>query len=81
MRPLQYWQSSQAMSNPEGKAAIVATSVVPILVGVIRNGSQSLGRYCDILDRIKVKMMDHGDGDRGWDVFSLEYDAIDSHLY
>jgi gamma-tubulin complex component 3 len=30
---------------------------------------------CDILDRIKVKMMDHGDGDRGWDVFSLEYDA------
>uniref|UniRef100_M8BJJ5 Gamma-tubulin complex component n=1 Tax=Aegilops tauschii TaxID=37682 RepID=M8BJJ5_AEGTA len=29
----------------------------------------------DILDRIKVKMMDHGDGDVGWDVFSLEYDA------
>ncbi|XP_062194021.1 gamma-tubulin complex component 3-like [Phragmites australis] len=29
----------------------------------------------DILDRIRVKMMDHGDGDRGWDVFSLEYDA------
>ncbi|XP_010917258.1 gamma-tubulin complex component 3 [Elaeis guineensis] len=29
----------------------------------------------DILDRLKVKMMDHGDGDRGWDVFSLEYDA------
>ncbi|XP_072983837.1 gamma-tubulin complex component 3 [Typha latifolia] len=29
----------------------------------------------DILDRLKVKMMDHRDGDRGWDVFSLEYDA------
>jgi gamma-tubulin complex component 3 len=29
----------------------------------------------DILDRVRVKMMDHGDGDRGWDVFSLEYDA------
>ncbi|XP_008791865.3 gamma-tubulin complex component 3 [Phoenix dactylifera] len=29
----------------------------------------------DILDRLKVKMMEHGDGDRGWDVFSLEYDA------
>ncbi|XP_064936089.1 gamma-tubulin complex component 3-like [Musa acuminata AAA Group] len=29
----------------------------------------------DILDRLKVKMMDHSDGDRGWDVFSLEYDA------
>ncbi|GJN33848.1 hypothetical protein PR202_gb22474 [Eleusine coracana subsp. coracana] len=29
----------------------------------------------DILDRIRVKMMDHGDGDHGWDVFSLEYDA------
>ncbi|WOL06631.1 hypothetical protein Cni_G15365 [Canna indica] len=29
----------------------------------------------DILDRLKVKMMEHNDGDRGWDVFSLEYDA------
>uniref|UniRef100_A0A1D1YX60 Gamma-tubulin complex component 3 n=1 Tax=Anthurium amnicola TaxID=1678845 RepID=A0A1D1YX60_9ARAE len=29
----------------------------------------------DILDRLKVKMMEHGHGDRGWDVFSLEYDA------
>ncbi|KAM1948261.1 hypothetical protein ACFX15_008472 [Malus domestica] len=29
----------------------------------------------DILDRLKVKMMPHGTGDRGWDVFSLEYDA------
>ncbi|KAL0908363.1 hypothetical protein M5K25_022853 [Dendrobium thyrsiflorum] len=29
----------------------------------------------EILDRLKVRMMDHGDGDRGWDVFSLEYDA------
>ncbi|KAJ9184667.1 hypothetical protein P3X46_004371 [Hevea brasiliensis] len=30
---------------------------------------------CDILDRLRVKMMPHGTGDRGWDVFSLEYDA------
>lgn len=29
----------------------------------------------DILDRLKVKMMPHGTGDRGWDVFSLEYEA------
>ena len=29
----------------------------------------------DILDRLKVKMMPHNPGDRGWDVFSLEYDA------
>ncbi|XP_062112176.1 gamma-tubulin complex component 3 [Humulus lupulus] len=29
----------------------------------------------DILDRLRVKMMPHGMGDRGWDVFSLEYDA------
>ncbi|KAG0446741.1 hypothetical protein HPP92_028682 [Vanilla planifolia] len=29
----------------------------------------------EILDRLKVRMMEHGDGDRGWDVFSLEYDA------
>ncbi|XP_073526320.1 uncharacterized protein [Phyllobates terribilis] len=29
----------------------------------------------DILDRLRVKMMPHNSGDRGWDVFSLEYDA------
>lgn len=29
----------------------------------------------DILDRLRVKMMPHGAGDRGWDVFSLEYNA------
>ncbi|XP_031256517.1 gamma-tubulin complex component 3 [Pistacia vera] len=29
----------------------------------------------DILDRLRVKLMPHGTGDRGWDVFSLDYDA------
>ncbi|KAK9053718.1 hypothetical protein SSX86_024792 [Deinandra increscens subsp. villosa] len=29
----------------------------------------------DILDRLKVKMMPHGIKDRGWDVFSLDYDT------
>ncbi|KAL9428341.1 hypothetical protein AB3S75_030351 [Citrus x aurantiifolia] len=29
----------------------------------------------DILDRLRVNLMPHGTGDRGWDVFSLEYDA------
>ncbi|KAI9122320.1 hypothetical protein K1719_007009 [Acacia pycnantha] len=29
----------------------------------------------DILDRLRVKIMPHESGDRGWDVFSLEYDA------
>ncbi|XP_044483507.1 gamma-tubulin complex component 3-like [Mangifera indica] len=29
----------------------------------------------DILDRLRVKLMPHRTGDRGWDVFSLEYDA------
>ncbi|XP_042490826.1 gamma-tubulin complex component 3-like [Macadamia integrifolia] len=29
----------------------------------------------DKLDRLRVKMMPHGTGDRGWDVFSLEYEA------
>ncbi|CAH8284662.1 unnamed protein product [Eruca vesicaria subsp. sativa] len=28
----------------------------------------------DMLDRLRVKMMPHGSGDRGWDVFSLEYE-------
>ena len=27
----------------------------------------------DVLDRLRVKMMPYNDGDRGWDVFSLEY--------
>eukprot|EP01018_Ginkgo_biloba_P005129 Gb_19455 [translate_table: standard] len=31
----------------------------------------------DILDRLRVKMMPHNSGDRGWDVFSLEYNARD----
>ncbi|XP_016505980.2 gamma-tubulin complex component 3-like [Nicotiana tabacum] len=30
---------------------------------------------CDIRSRLRVKMMPHNTGDRGWDVFSLEYDA------
>ncbi|KAL5995422.1 Gamma-tubulin complex component 3 [Asimina triloba] len=29
----------------------------------------------DILERLRVKMMPHDAGDRGWDVFSLEYNA------
>ncbi|KZV37926.1 gamma-tubulin complex component 3 [Dorcoceras hygrometricum] len=29
----------------------------------------------DMLDRLRVKMMPHNTGDRGWDVFSLDYDA------
>ncbi|KAL4587567.1 hypothetical protein LXL04_000439 [Taraxacum kok-saghyz] len=29
----------------------------------------------DVLDRLRVKMMPHKTGDRGWDVFSLDYDA------
>ncbi|KAK4784295.1 hypothetical protein SAY86_018663 [Trapa natans] len=28
----------------------------------------------DVLNRLRVKMMPHSAGDRGWDVFSLEYD-------
>ncbi|XP_057872402.1 gamma-tubulin complex component 3 [Cryptomeria japonica] len=31
----------------------------------------------DILDRLRVKMMPHNSGDRGWDVFSLEYNVRD----
>ncbi|KAL6523202.1 Gamma-tubulin complex component 3 [Orobanche gracilis] len=29
----------------------------------------------DVLDRLRVKMMPHSAGDKGWDVFSLDYDA------
>ena len=30
-----------------------------------------------ILDRMKVKMIPHHSGDKGWDVFSLEYNSRD----
>eukprot|EP00898_Chlorokybus_atmophyticus_P006935 jgi/Chlat1/7242/Chrsp58S06891 len=33
----------------------------------------------DVLNRLRVKLMDHGSGDVGWDVFSLEY-VVDSPL-
>ncbi|KAL8258669.1 hypothetical protein R6Q59_026622 [Mikania micrantha] len=29
----------------------------------------------DILERLRVKLMPHNKGDRGWDLFSLDYDA------
>jgi len=31
----------------------------------------------DVLDRLRVRMMPHSDGDRGWDVFSLDYSVRD----
>ena len=31
----------------------------------------------NILNNLRVKMMPHHNGDRGWDVFSLEYNARD----
>lgn len=31
----------------------------------------------DVLDRLRVKMMPYNNGDRGWDVFSLEYSLRD----
>ena len=33
--------------------------------------------YPCILDRLRMKMMPHHSGDRGWDFFSLEYNARD----
>ncbi|CAM8966849.1 unnamed protein product [Rhodiola kirilowii] len=48
------------------------------LAGLLESAIRSSNAQYDdrgILDRLRVKMMPHGTGDRGWDVFSLEYDA------
>ncbi|KAI4341281.1 hypothetical protein MLD38_026021 [Melastoma candidum] len=47
------------------------------LAGLLESAIRSSNAQYDdpeILDRLRVKMMPHGTGDRGWDVFSLEYD-------
>ncbi|OWM78975.1 gamma-tubulin complex component 3 [Punica granatum] len=47
------------------------------LAGLLESAVRSSNAQYDdpeILDRLRVKMMPHGTGDRGWDVFSLEYD-------
>ncbi|KAF9597245.1 hypothetical protein IFM89_016386 [Coptis chinensis] len=48
------------------------------LAGLLESAVRSSNAQYDdpnMLDRLRVKMMPHGTGDRGWDVFSLEYDA------
>lgn len=48
------------------------------LAGLLESAIRSSNAQYDdfnILDRLRVKMMPHSTGDRGWDVFSLEYDA------
>ncbi|EFJ34488.1 hypothetical protein SELMODRAFT_438859 [Selaginella moellendorffii] len=50
------------------------------LAGLLESAIRALNAQYDdteVLDRLRVKMMPHGDGDRGWDVFSLEYNARD----
>ncbi|KAK4792696.1 hypothetical protein SAY86_023131 [Trapa natans] len=47
------------------------------LAGLLESAIRSSNAQYDdpeILDRLRVKMMPHSAGDRGWDVFSLEYD-------
>ncbi|GMH18735.1 hypothetical protein Nepgr_020576 [Nepenthes gracilis] len=48
------------------------------LAGLLETAVQSSNAQYDdhdILDRLRVKMMPHNTGDRGWDMFSLEYEA------
>ncbi|KAL9259817.1 Gamma-tubulin complex component 3-like protein [Drosera capensis] len=48
------------------------------LAGLLETAVRSSNAQYDdrhILDRLRVKMMPHNKGDRGWDVFSLEYEA------
>ena len=50
------------------------------LLGLLESAIRaSNAQYDDpnILNCLRVKMMPHHSGDRGWDVFSLEYNARD----
>ncbi|KAG6743894.1 hypothetical protein POTOM_052597 [Populus tomentosa] len=62
----------QELSEPAN--TISSFQLAGLLESAIRSSNAQYDDR-DILDRLRVKMMPHGTGDRGWDVFSLEYDA------
>ncbi|XP_043691114.1 gamma-tubulin complex component 3-like [Telopea speciosissima] len=71
---VQYLMDIVGPELSEPANTISSFKLVGLLESAIR-ASNAQYEDRDILDRLRVKMMPHGTGDRGWDVFSLEYDA------
>ncbi|CAA6664252.1 unnamed protein product [Spirodela intermedia] len=71
---VQYLMDMVGPELSEPANTISSFQLAGLLESAIRGSNAQYDDH-DILDRLKVKMMEHGDGDQGWDVFSLEYDA------
>ncbi|KAK6941949.1 Gamma tubulin complex component, C-terminal [Dillenia turbinata] len=71
---VQYLMDIVGPELSEPANTISSFKLAGLLESAIRSSNAQYDDF-DILDRLKVKMMQHGTGDRGWDVFSLEYDA------
>ncbi|KAH9605783.1 hypothetical protein KSS87_004661 [Heliosperma pusillum] len=56
-------------------ANTISTFKLASLLETAIRSSNAQYENADVLDRLRVKMMPHNTGDRGWDVFSLDYDA------
>lgn len=71
---VQYLMDIVGPELSEPANTISSFKVAGLLESAIRSSNAQYDDF-DILDRLRVKMMPHDTGDRGWDVFSLEYDA------
>ena len=71
---VQYLMDVVGPELSEPANTISAFKIAELLETAIRSSNAQNGDP-DILDRLRVKMMPHENVDRGWDVFSLEYDA------
>ncbi|XP_019165844.1 PREDICTED: gamma-tubulin complex component 3 isoform X2 [Ipomoea nil] len=71
---VQYLMDIVGPELSEPANTISAFKLAGLLESAIRSSNAQYDDR-DILDRLRVKMMPHNPGDRGWDVFSLEYDA------
>ncbi|XP_057509009.1 LOW QUALITY PROTEIN: gamma-tubulin complex component 3-like [Actinidia eriantha] len=71
---VQYLMDTVGPELSEPANTISSFKLAGLLESAIRSSN---AQYDDpnILDRLRVKMMAHNTGDRGWDVFSLDYDA------
>ncbi|KAK2989172.1 hypothetical protein RJ640_029364 [Escallonia rubra] len=71
---VQYLMDIVGPELSEPANTISSFKLAGLLESAIRSSNAQYDDF-DILDRLRVKMMPHNTGDRGWDVFSLEYDA------
>ncbi|KAF6165520.1 hypothetical protein GIB67_015843 [Kingdonia uniflora] len=71
---VQYLMDNVGQELSEPANTISSFKLAGLLESSIRSSNAQYDDS-DMLDRLRVKMMPHGTGDRGWDVFSLDYDS------